>query len=137
MARTVLDYLRLGPTTLTGSGGVQTAGSVALATLVAGMSNNTQMFVDVAVAEFDNTSGGGGGGFVYASLYTLTAAILLTAGPTYTLGTPSTSVINEVGGGPTHASATLDISGGSLRLRINPNGSNDIDVYALVSTLSP
>lgn len=131
MARTVLDCFRVGPTTLTGGGAAQTVGSVAMSLLTAGMSNGTQLYIDVTVALFDNIPG-----TAYAQLITLTACCLLTAGPTYTLGTVSTTVINSSGAGPCYNVATLDISGGNLRVRITPPGDN-IDAYAIVSTLSP
>jgi hypothetical protein len=136
MAVTRLDAIRLGPTTITGGGAAQTLGQVACSTLVGTMANNTQLYVDVVVALFDNAAAGAGGGTVYASLLTLTAPLMLTAGPTYTLGTVSTSTLSQVGGGPTHAAATLDISGGNLRVRITPNG-DDLSGYAVVSTLAP
>jgi hypothetical protein len=131
MARVILDQARLGVTTLTGGGGAQTLGQIAMATLAAGMSNGTQLYIDVTVALFDNVAGG-----AYAQLITLTVACALTAGPTYTLGTVSSSVINSTGSGPTYSVATLDISGGNLRVRITPAG-NNVDGYAVVSTLAP
>src|SRR4051812_194578 len=101
MAQMRLDQFRLGPTTLTGGGAAQTLGSVAMATLAAGMANGTQFYIDVTVALFDNVAG-----TAYGGLITLTAVCLLTAGPTYTLGTVSTSVINSSGAGPAYTVAT-------------------------------
>lgn len=128
MARAQLDVIRLGPTTLTGSGGAQTVGQVACSTLTAGMANGTQMYVRVLVTLFDNVSG-----TAYAAMFWLTAPILLTAGPTYTIGTASLTSLNAVGAGPTYSVATLDISGGNLRVRITP-GSDNVDSMAVVET---
>lgn len=136
MARCVLHQERLGPTVITGGGAAQTLGSIACSLLTSGMSNNTQLHVEAHVSLFDNSAAGGGGGTVYASRFILSAPMLLTAGPTYTLGTVATLTYYTVGGGGTHTAATMDISAGNLRVRITPNG-DDLSAFAVVYSLSP
>lgn len=131
MAQMRLDAIRLGLTSITGGGGIQTLGSVACSTLVGAMANGTQMMVDVLVVLFANAATP-----VYASMTRLTAGIALTAGPTYTLGTVTNAAVYGVGSGPTFSALTLDISGGNLRVRVTP-GNETLDGYAVVSTYAP
>lgn len=135
MARMRREKFRLGPTNLTGSGGAQTVGSVALATLVSGMVNGEQMYVRALVSLFDNV-GAAGSAAAYAQLIEVFVPIYLTAGPTYTLGTPSNVSKNAVGAGPLQTAITFDQSGGTLRLRVTPAGDNLV-AYAAVGTEAP
>jgi hypothetical protein len=135
MARMRRDKFRLGPTNLTGGGGAQTVGTVPLATLVSGMVNGEQMYVRALVSLFDNV-GAAASGAAYAQLLEVFVPIYLTAGPTYTIGTPSNASKNLVGTGPLQTVITFDTNSGNLRLRVTPAGDN-IVAYAAIGTEAP
>lgn len=111
MARIKLDALRSGPTTVVGDAvATQTLATAPLATLTSGMANGDVCHVEV-ICSLANT-------YDYSAYVTLTCAIGLSAGPTYSLGTVSTSAINSgPTGSPINSGLTLDQNSGNLRVR--------------------
>lgn len=140
MARFRYESYRLGETTIALAGGAQTIGSVPCSTLVSGMSNGTQLIVDCVVMLMDDTQAAS---LVtpYTALVTLTAGLLLTSGPTYTLSSVTKNTVGMNGGGAGGAETywysvlTMDINSGNLRVRITPgSGVSDITAWAQLNT---
>lgn len=138
-SRTRLESYRLGPTEALSGEANTVIGQVSLATLTSGMTSGDQIFVDVIVAGFCNTEGDN---TAYGAFITLTAIIKYNStGPTYTLGNVASSTISVTssGGGTTltdiFTSATLDMSGGNLRLVVECP--TLVDVFAVMNTIAP
>ncbi len=135
MARCVLHNIRLGPTTIGGLTGYGNIGTIPLSTLTSGMTAPSLLYVDAVCAGFDSSDTSQ----VYSTLFTMTAAILLKSGPTYSIGQVSVSHLNQGFGGQSDyhfAAPTLDIDSGNLRVRCSLYQYN-LSLYALVSTVGP
>jgi hypothetical protein len=130
MTRINLGSIRSGPTTVVGDATTtMTLASVALSSVTSGMANGDVCHVDIVVSLTSTAD--------YSALVTLTVAVGLSAGPTYTLGSVTTQSLNSgPSGTPVNSGLTVDQNSGNLRVRA-VLGSITVIARGVYNTIGP